>query len=270
LDWKRFFDGLGMNGTRWQWRIMRWERDFKNLLKGQPTSGGAAISLSKVILVVNLILFSLMVVQGTALGLGGRVLLAPPTQLLIHWGGQFWPLVWQQGEWWRCLTYAFTHGGILHLGFNMMVLYQVGPLIESELGKSRFLVLYTLTALTATLLGYFWHPMTPVVGASGSLFGLIGFAVAYYHRLGQPGRYIRDFMFRWAVYAFIFGLLVGADNAGHLGGALGGAALGLVMPLRYLPKSPAAKFFNLLALACLAAIVYSLIMLALSIAGAAN
>jgi len=254
-----------MNGVRWQWRIMRWERSLKGWFRGRPATGATEISLTKIIIFINLLLFSLMVVQGSILGLGMRVLLAPPTPLLIHWGGQLWPLVLQQGEWWRCLTYAFTHAGIIHIGFNMVVLYQVGPLIESELGKSRFIVLYTLTALTATGLGLLWHPMVPVVGASGSLFGLIGFAVTYYHRLGRPGEYIRNFMFRWAVYAFVFGLLVGADNAGHLGGALGGAVLGLITPLRYRRKDLAAKLFNILALICVAAVVYSLIMLALSI-----
>jgi rhomboid protease GluP len=265
LDWKRFFDNLGMNGTHWQWRMMRWERNFKGMLKGQATPGTAEISLTKIIIFVNLLLFSLMVIHGTSSGLGGRVLLSPPTQLLIGWGGQYWPLVLKYDQWWRCLTYAFTHGGIIHIGFNMMVLYQVGPLVETEIGKARFILLYTLTALTATALGYLWHPMTPVVGASGSLFGLIGFAITYYHRMGPPGHHIRNFMAKWAIYAFVFGLMVGADNAGHLGGGLGGAALGLVLPMGYRVRGLAPKVFNLLAALCLAATLGSLIMLAINI-----
>ncbi len=265
MDWKRFFDNLGMNGTRWQWRMMRWERNFKGMLKGQATPGTAEISLTKIIIFINLVLFSLMVIHGTVLGLGGGVLLSPPTKLLIGWGGQYWPLVLQYDQWWRCLTYAFTHGGIIHIGFNMMVLYQVGPLIESEIGKARFILLYTLTALTATALGYLWHPMTPVVGASGSLFGLIGFAITYYHRMGSPGHHIRNFMAKWAIYAFVFGLMVGADNAGHLGGGLGGAALGLILPMGYRVRGLTPKAFNLLAALCLAATLGSLIMLTISI-----
>jgi rhomboid protease GluP len=73
--------------------------------------------------------------------------------------------------------------------------------------------------------------MVPVVGASGSLFGLIGFAAVYFHRLGDHAHTVRNFMLQWAAMAFIFGLLLGADNAGHLGGALGGAAFGLLLPL---------------------------------------
>ena len=226
MDWKRIFDAIGLNGTHWQWRMMRYERTVKNLMRGQVSLSG--LSITRILIFVNLALFTLMVVHGLLVGIGLGGLLNPPTQLLLAWGGQFWPAVLQNGQWWRCLTYAFTHGGIIHLGFNMMVLFQVGPLIESELRPARFIILYTATALTATFAGYYWHFTTPVVGASGSLFGLIGFAVVYFHRLGAPGVQIRNFMFQWALFAFIFGLLVGADNAGHLGGALGGAALGLV------------------------------------------
>lgn len=265
MDWKRFFDGLGMNGTRWQWRMMRWERNLKSLFKGEQVPGAAAFSLTRILIGINLALFLMMSLHGLVLGGGMRAMLNPPTQLLMFWGGQFWPLVLEHQQWWRCLTYAFTHGGLIHIAFNMVVLYQVGPLIEAEIGKRRFIALYTLTALTATGLGYIWHPMTPVVGASGSLFGLIGFAVAYYHRMGPPGLEIRNFMFRWAVFAFIFGLVVGADNAGHLGGALGGAAFGLVLPLGVRGQRASAPLFNVLAFLSTAGIVASLGFLAFSV-----
>ncbi len=265
MDWKTFFDRLGMNGTRWQWRIMRWERQLKGMSQGQvhPTE---AFSLTRILIGANVVLFTLMALQGISMGLGMRAILSPPTQLLVQWGGQFWPLVLNQQEWWRCLTYAFTHGGLIHIGFNMVVLFQVGTLIEAEIGMGRYLILYTLTALTATFAGYLWHPFVPVVGASGSLFGLIGFAVVYYHRMGgSQSEYIRNFMFRWAVFAFVFGLLVGADNAGHLGGAAGGALIGLVLPFGVRARKKLAPLFNTLALACAGAILVSLVMLARSV-----
>jgi rhomboid protease GluP len=147
----------------------------------------------------------------------------------------------------------------------MLVLYQVGPAIEGEIGTLRFATLYTLTALTATFAGYLWHPAAPVVGASGSLFGLIGFAVLYYHRVGGPGaHHLRNFMLRWAAFAFVFGLLVGADNAGHLGGALGGAAFGAVIPLGVRGRQTLRPLFNLLGGLCIAATVVSLGMLVVS------
>ncbi|MEZ4598752.1 MAG: rhomboid family intramembrane serine protease [Syntrophotaleaceae bacterium] len=259
MDWKAFFDRLGLDGTRWQWRIMRWERNMKTFFKQGTLPGGESLNATKIILALNLIWFSLMILKGAAAGLGLTPLMAPRIELLLHFGAQLWvPLVLNDGQWWRCLTYAYTHAGLIHLGFNMLVLYQVGPLIEREIGTPPFITLYTLTALTATLLGFFWHPGTPVVGASGSIFGLIGFAVAYFHRMGPVGQALRNFMFRWAVFAFIFGLLVGADNAGHLGGALGGAAFGLLLPMSFRGRQASAKLFLSLAVLCAGATIGSL------------
>ncbi len=244
------------NTTQWRWRRLRWQRQFDDLLHGRIDSSG--LSVTRVLIATNILFFLAMVVQGMAAGQGLGPLFSPDPYLLVHAGAQYWPLVLYQGEWWRCVTYAYTHGGLIHIGFNMLVLYQVGPLIESELGAARYLVLYTITALVATSFGYLWHPMIVVVGASGSLFGLIGFAVTWYHRMGTPGHHIRNFMFRWAAFAFIFGLLVGADNAAHLGGGLGGALLGLVIPLGVRGRRTLAPLFNILALLCLVATLASL------------
>lgn len=257
MDWKKFFDALGMNGTRWQWKVMKWEKQLRQLQRGDFTN--LDFSLHRVILYLNLVLFSLMVIHGMLAGRGFGGLFSPRTDLLLAWGGQYWPAVLDHGQWWRCLTYAFTHGGLIHLGFNMMVLYQVGPLVERELGPGRFLTLYTATALTATLAGLFWHANTPVVGASGALFGLIGFSIVYFHRVGPPAYQLRNFMLQWALFAFVFGLLVGADNAGHFGGAVGGALFGLLLPPRGLFRPSLNKFWNAFGLLCAGAVLLALL-----------
>jgi rhomboid protease GluP len=248
----------------WQWRRVRWERRAREMIRG-VRHPGHGFSFVRLLIVLNLVLFAAMVLQGAVAGMGARPLLNPDTYLLIHSGAQYWPLVLAEGEWWRCLTYAFTHGGLIHLAFNMVVLYQVGPLIEFEIGRARFLFLYLLTALTGTAAGYFWHPLTPVVGASGALFGLIGFAAAFHHRMGDPVAIERrNFMLQWAIFAFIFGLLVGADNAGHLGGALGGTVLGFLLPIRGPLLRRTDWLFNLLAALGAAATAWSLGMLVFS------
>lgn len=189
-----------------------------------------------------------MVLHGTLKGLGMSAILNPPPALLAHWGGQYWPWVLKHGEWWRCITYAFTHGGLIHLGFNMVVLYQVGPLLEAEIGWQRLLTVYLFTTVVATVAGLFWHPGTVVVGASGAIFGLIGFSVSFYHRIGGAlGIQRRNFMFQWAVMAFIFGFMVGADNAAHLGGALSGALLGWFMPIGFRAQRNTDRLFKGLA-----------------------
>jgi rhomboid protease GluP len=68
---------------------------------------------------------------------------------------------------------------------------------------------------------------------------------------------LRNFMVRWAAFAFVFGLVVGADNAGHLGGALGGAALGAILPLGIRGRMTLRPFFNLLGSLCIVVTVVS-------------
>ncbi|PLX94076.1 MAG: rhomboid family intramembrane serine protease [Desulfuromonas sp.] len=264
MDWKRFFDSLGMNGTRWQWRIMKWQRQWQQVKQGEGV-GNTDFSISKILLFINLLLFSIMVLRGATQGGGMSTLLSPSAELLVVSGGQWWPLVIQNNEWWRCITYAYTHAGLIHIGFNMMVLYQVGPQLEREIGPSGFISLYTLTAFAATGLGYFWHPMTVVIGASGALFGMIGFSITYFHRIGGHHALAqRDFMIRWAVFAFIFGFMVRADNAAHLGGAVSGAVFGLVFPIALRTKRALAPVTNTLAIVSLLATVVSLAFLVLS------
>jgi rhomboid protease GluP len=230
---------------------------LKNSLRGR--------SLVQILIYTNLVLFTLMALHGTILGLGMQVMFRPPTNLLVYWGGQYWPLVLDSGQWWRAVTYAFTHGGLIHLGFNMMVLYQVGPLLEQEIGWNRFLSVYMITALTATVAGLFWHPQVVTVGASGAIFGLIGFSVSYYHRIGgHIGIQRRNFMFQWAVMAFVFGIIIGADNAAHLGGMLSGAAIGWWMPISIRGLRQTERLFHFSGLIFAAATVISILCIPLS------
>ncbi len=222
-------------------------------------------SLVQILIYANLILFTLMVLHGTILGLGMSAIMNPPPRLMVHWGGQFWPYVLQHTEWWRCITYAFTHGGLIHLGFNMVVLYQVGPLLETEIGWSRLLTVYTSSSLLATVAGLFWHPQSVVVGASGAIFGLIGFSISYYHRVGGGiALQRRNFMFQWAVMAFVFGFIVGADNAAHLGGAIAGAILGWFMPVAIRDQRRTENLFRNIAILCAAITAISIAFIPIS------
>jgi len=222
-------------------------------------SGGSA---TKTIIALNLLLFVWMVVRGLLAGRGLKALVNPDLDLLIYAGAQNWGLVLDYGQWWRCLSYAFTHGGMLHLAFNMVALYQVGLLLERETGRTPLLVVYVTSALSATLAGYLWHPEVSVVGASGALFGLIGFAVVFYRRLGDPeSQYKSRFMLQWAIFAFLFGFAVHADNAGHLGGALGGAAVALLLHPALLVRQPPPRFLQGLAALLTLVTLMSLMML---------
>ncbi|MCK4503006.1 MAG: rhomboid family intramembrane serine protease [Desulfuromonadales bacterium] len=238
-------------------RYNRQQSFLKNFLRSN--------SLVQILIYTNLILFTLMVLHGTILGTGMDVIMRPSPRLLAHWGGQYWPWVLDNGEWWRCITYAFTHGGIIHLGFNMMVLYQIGPALEAEIGWHRLLTIYIFATIVATGAGLFWHPNTVVVGASGAIFGLIGFSVSFYHRVGGTiALQRRNTMFQWALMAFVFGLVVGADNAAHLGGAVAGAAIGWFMPVGVRNQRRTDKLFKTMATAGTLLIVISIVFIPIS------
>jgi membrane associated rhomboid family serine protease/ribosomal protein S27AE len=133
----------------------------------------------------------------------------------------------------RLVTNAFVHFGILHVIFNFYALIQLGPLLERLFGRSRFLVLYLVCGVAASAASLWWHWEQPVVsaGASGALFGLIGASIVYgLRRGGAFGRSLFSEMLRWGAFALLFGFVVnGVDNAAHIGGALAGAAMALVL-----------------------------------------
>jgi rhomboid protease GluP len=142
------------------------------------------------------------------------------------------------GEWWRLVSPVLVHGSILHLAFNMYFLYLVGPLVEQLYGSARFLVLYVLTAATASLASFLLGP-GPSVGASGALFGLCGVLLVgrALHRpvlQGQQRAIMSQIGFLVVInliFGFGFNSLGGnVDNFAHLGGLAGGLWLGLLIP----------------------------------------
>lgn len=134
------------------------------------------------------------------------------------------------GEWWRLVTAMFLHGGFIHLLFNSWVLYDVGPAVEEMYGAARFLVLYFVSGVAGSLASFFWHPYVIMVGASGALFGLIGVMIAYgYRHRTTLAQQVRTMYVRWAVYGLVFGFMLRADNAAHLGGLAAGFVYGMLV-----------------------------------------
>jgi membrane associated rhomboid family serine protease len=78
------------------------------------------------------------------------------------------------GDWWRPITAGFVHAGLIHVGFNMFLLYQLGRLLEPAIKWWGFLVLYLMSLLGGSLLVLILDPNDVTVGASGAVFGLMG------------------------------------------------------------------------------------------------
>lgn len=133
---------------------------------------------------------------------------------------------------WRLFTYTCMHGNLMHIGFNMVALLQIGPLIANTFGFTRTLFIWVASGALAIILPSIIVTPSLVVGASGSVFGLIGVAMAYGHRVGTPqGIHIRNKMIEWTVFCTLFGLMMGGiAHSAHFGGLIGGALLSFVIP----------------------------------------
>ncbi|MFE9494790.1 rhomboid family intramembrane serine protease [Streptomyces collinus] len=135
------------------------------------------------------------------------------------------------GEWERLLTGAFLHMppsegiGVLHIVMNMASLWTVGRVVETQLGRARYLALYLLSALGGSVLQLLIAPDVLGVGASGAIFGL---GAAYWimgRRLGYDMRAVNRYM-----TGLLLWLVLSAGMTswqGHLGGLLAGGAVTL-------------------------------------------
>ena len=145
-------------------------------------------------------------------------------------------------EGWRLFTYTCLHGNLFHIGFNMLALIQIGPLVARTFGFSRTLFIWVVSGATAILLPSLFFKaissMVPgagviqtTVGASGSVFGLIGVAMVFGHRIGTPqGLFIRNKMIEWTVFCTLFGIMLGGvAHSAHFGGLIGGGLLSFVI-----------------------------------------
>ena len=120
---------------------------------------------------------------GMLSGFGG-----PGAERVLEAGALVPAFVLQYGQWWRIFTGAFLHGGLIHIGVNMLSLWFLGRFIEYALGPWRMLAVYVFSLVASGLsVVFFSNPLVPTVGASGAIFGLFGALFAIGFKLGKPG-----------------------------------------------------------------------------------
>lgn len=127
----------------------------------------------------------------------------------------------------RIITSAFTHAGLMHLGFNMFALYMVGPYLEMLLGRLRYAALYLSCAIGGTIAYLMVQPtdsLTPVVGASGAVFGLFGAVIILNRHLGRDSS---GMLATVAINAVIGFVIPNIAWQAHFGGLAVGALLAL-------------------------------------------
>src|ERR1700744_1716449 len=179
---------------------------------------------------INCAVFLAMVLRGVSPS-------NPSVQDLVHWGANFGGYV-LTGQWWRLLTAAFVHVGILHLATNMWCLWNLGLLGEPLLGPVGVVAVYVLTGVAGNLLSVAVHPQVVGAGASGAVFGLAGVLILLLKGKLTPVapeeiRRLRKSVIYFALLNFVIGgttmflrTSIQIDNMAHLGGFLCGLVMG--------------------------------------------
>ena len=166
---------------------------------------------------------------------GGFSFLSPSIRALLIFGASGAVPVFRFDRWWTVLSATWLHGNLLHIVFNMMWVRQLGPATAEIIGPGRTVIIYTAAGACGFLLSSFAGvafaglPISFLrgagitVGASASIFGLLGALVHYGRKSGSS--LIHAEAMRYAVILFVFGLIMpGVDNYAHAGGFLGGYA----------------------------------------------
>ena len=136
-----------------------------------------------------------------------------------------------KGQVWRLITCAFLHGGLIHIFFNMYALKILGPEIEYVYGKIKYLVIYLLSAIAASIFSYIFGPQSVSVGASGAIFGLFGAMLIFgiKHRKQMGKAYMMNILQVIFVNVIIGISSSNIDNAAHFGGLIVGALIALLL-----------------------------------------
>jgi membrane associated rhomboid family serine protease len=158
-------------------------------------------------------------------------------QVLLDYGAMFGPLI-ADGQYWRLFTAMFLHVGIAHLAFNGFGLFVFGYLVEGAYGHARFLLVYVLAGLSGSVASYLLNSIAVGAGASGAVFGVLGALTAFFaaqRRVLGPtaARSMMGLLVLVGIH-LVYGFInPGIDNIAHLGGFVGGVALGLALAPSY-------------------------------------
>ena len=170
---------------------------------------------------ICVLVFALMYILGNG---------SEDTYTLIKFGANL-DVLTKNGEYFRLITCAFVHIGIIHLIFNMYALYIIGPQVESFFGKFKYVGIYFISAISASILSLAFNENVISAGASGAIFGLLGALLYFgYHYRVYLGNAIRSQIIPIIIINLLFGFtMTGIDNAAHIGGLIGGVLASMVL-----------------------------------------
>lgn len=185
-------------------------------------------TVTMAIIGINAAVFLAMTLSGSSL-MGGNA------EQLMRWGADAGQDVFVDGEWWRTITSAFVHIGIIHIFFNMWCLWNLGQMAERIYDKGTYLYAYLLCGVGGSIASLAWQPTAITAGASGAIFGVAGLLITTFWMGNLPiPREQTSAMMRsllgFAGYNLLFGAAVpGISNSAHIGGLFSGLVLGGLM-----------------------------------------
>jgi membrane associated rhomboid family serine protease len=178
-------------------------------------SGSAPIT--RALIAINVAIYLLTAAQGNGLNdpSGGH--------LYVQWV-LYGPLV-PHGGWYRLVTAMFLHASILHIAFNMYVLWAIGTPVEQYLGRIRYIGLYFVSGLAGSAGGLLQAPHTPILGASGAIFGVLGaMMIIEWQITGQLAGQAMSLIVLNLILSFV---IPNISWGGHVGGLIGGILITL-------------------------------------------
>ncbi len=202
--------------------------DFFGRVRELPAANNPWVTVTGAILIANVAVYAFM---GSV---GAGWIQVESMQPYYRYGANFGALT-VNGQWWRLFASMFLHYGIFHLAMNMWALFQSGQLLERLLGRRLYVLVYIGAGLAGSLMALYWQAYSGSrwsAGASGAVFGIYGALLGYMHRQKNAvpkavhGSIVKGVL-SFAGYNLIIGFVIpNIDNSAHIGGFLGGAALG--------------------------------------------
>lgn len=177
-----------------------------------------------VLIAINILMFIGMYIFGNG---------SNDSKTLLDFGANY-PAYIKEGEYYRLLTSAFLHIGVLHLLVNMYSLYIIGSQLEGFLGKIKYLLVYLGSAIFGDLMSMLFFDGISA-GASGAIFGLLGALLYFgYHYRVYLGTVVKSQIIPLIVVNLIIGFsMSGINNAAHIGGLVGGVLLSMMVGIKY-------------------------------------
>jgi len=196
------------------------------------------------LVIANVFVFLIGVALARREGVRVESFLTGSTDEIMEATGGVTALDLLHNQWWRLITSCFVHGGLLHLGANMLSLFMLGRLGEQMWGRVRYLVLYLVAGLGGNCLALMINPaildqgrisIILLVGASGAICGLLGSEAAwiFLNRQHLPpwlvSSFLRNVVINVLIIAYIGNVIPNVSNLGHLGGGVVGASTAVLL-----------------------------------------